>query len=145
LVEHSLGKGEVTGSIPVIGSSKIRYLYELRSRLAFEKALIAVQKVEQYEALRGVIERVFARERVEGLLRTLASSGIPVRKLESMLDRKVFEDLDQQLAKSGQSARGLFDALTPSDQGQLREFYLSTLESVDNAVREKYAKVYRYY
>jgi hypothetical protein len=49
------------------------------------------------------------------------------------------------LAKSGQTARGLFDALTPSDQGQLREFYLSTLESVDNAVREKYAKVYRYY
>jgi len=113
--------------------------------LAFEKALIAVQKTEQYEALRGVVERVFAPERVEGLLRTLASAGIPVRKLEAMLDRRVFEDLDQQLAKSGESARGLFDALTPSDQGQLREFYLSTLESVDNAVREKYAKVYRYY
>ena len=113
--------------------------------MAFEKALIAVQKVEEYEALKGVIERVFAPQQLEALLKKLASAGIPVRKLETMLDRRVFEDLDQQLAKSGQTARGLFDALSPSDQGQLREFYLSTLESVDNAVREKYAKVYRYY
>ena len=113
--------------------------------MAFEKALIAVQKTEQYEVLKGVIERVFAPERVEGLLRKLASAGIPVRQLETMLDRRVFEDLDQQVAKSDQTARGLFDELTSSDQGQLREFYLSTLESVDNAVREKYAKVYRYY
>jgi hypothetical protein len=95
--------------------------------LAFEKALIAVQKVEEYEALKGVIERVFAPQQLEALLKKLASAGIPVRKLETMLDRRVFE------------------ALSPSDQGQLREFYLSTLESVDNAVREKYAKVYRYY
>jgi hypothetical protein len=113
--------------------------------LAFEKALIAVQKVREFEALRGVIERVFAPQRVEILLKKLASAGIPVRKLEAMLDRRVFEDLDQGLAKSGQTARGLFDALTASDQGQLREFYLSTLESVDNQLREKYAKVYRYY
>jgi hypothetical protein len=113
--------------------------------LAFEKALIPVQKVQEFEALRGVIERVFAPQRVEILLRKLSSDGIPVRKLETLLDRKVFEDLDAQAAKSVQSARALFDALTPSDQGQLREFYLSTLESVDNAFREKYAKVYRYY
>jgi hypothetical protein len=92
-----------------------------------------------------VIQRVFAPERVESLLGKLSSTGIPVRKLEAMLDRKIFEDLDQQLAKSGQSARGLFEALTPSDQGQLREFYLSTLEAVDEKVRERYAKVYRYY
>jgi hypothetical protein len=113
--------------------------------LAFEKALIPVQKVQEFEDLRSVIERVFVPERVETLLKKLASAGIPVRKLETMLDRRVFEGLDQQMAKSGKSGRALFDALTPSDQGQLREFYLSTLEAVHNDLRERYARVYRYY
>jgi hypothetical protein len=57
----------------------------------------------------------------------------------------LFEQADLTLAKSGKSARQLYDALTVNDQAQVREFYLTTLEAVDLLLREKYNKLYRYY
>ncbi len=39
----------------------------------------------------------------------------------------------------------LYEALTVSDQAQMREFYLTTLEEVDLPLREKFSKLYRYY
>jgi len=35
--------------------------------------------------------------------------------------------------------------LTGGDQGQIREFYLASLEKVELALRDKYFKVYAYY
>jgi hypothetical protein len=35
--------------------------------------------------------------------------------------------------------------LTVSDQGQIRELYLSKIEEVDPALRARFGKLYRYY
>jgi len=39
----------------------------------------------------------------------------------------------------------LYQALPLSDQAQMREFYLSQLETVDIALRHKFKKLYQYY
>ena len=41
--------------------------------------------------------------------------------------------------------RSCIEALTLSDQAQMREFYLSKLETVDQALRHKFKKLYQYY
>ena len=51
--------------------------------------------------------------------------------------------MDDTLAKSG--AQKLYQALTVSDQAQMREFYLSRVEEVDSALRTKFQQLYRYY
>ena len=38
----------------------------------------------------------------------------------------------------------LYGKMPASDQGQLREFYLTRLEEVEPALRKKYMKIYRY-
>ena len=48
-------------------------------------------------------------------------------------------------AKSDLSAWQLYQALPVSDQAQMRELYLSKLETVDIALRHKFKKLYQYY
>jgi hypothetical protein len=43
------------------------------------------------------------------------------------------------------SAWQLYQALPLSDQAQMREFYLSKLETVGIALRHKFKKLYQYY
>jgi hypothetical protein len=49
------------------------------------------------------------------------------------------------LRQARRSARGLYQELTLTDQGQMREFYLSKLEGVEEALRHKFKKVFQYY
>jgi hypothetical protein len=55
----------------------------------------------------------------------------------------VFEKVDDTLAKLG--AQTLYQALTVSDQAQMREFYLTRVEEVDPGLRRKFQQLYRYY
>jgi hypothetical protein len=61
------------------------------------------------------------------------------------LREKLLEQADRALAKSGKSARQWYDAVSVSDQAQIREFYLTALEAVDLSLREKFKQLYRYY
>jgi hypothetical protein len=60
-----------------------------------------------------------------------------------ILARGVFEKVDAAVAKLG--AQKLYQALTVSDQAQMREFYLSRVEEVEPALRTKFQRLYRYY
>ncbi len=51
--------------------------------------------------------------------------------------------MDDTLAKLG--AQKLYQALTVSDQAQMREFYLSRVEEVEPGLRTKFQQLYRYY
>ena len=53
--------------------------------------------------------------------------------------------MDRGLAASGHSAKGWYDALTTTDQAQIKEFYLFQLEEVSPALRAKFQKLYQYY
>ena len=113
-------------------------------RVPFQQADIAIEKQAEFERLQSAFARVFAAPAVERWLRLLKSRNVPVRDFHRVLREKLLEQSDRVLAQGGKTAQQLYDALTVSDQAQMREFYLTLLEAVDLPLREKYKKLYRY-
>jgi len=114
-------------------------------RPTFQQAGIRIEKLDEFEQLHSALSRVFAPAAVEKFLRLLQRKGVPIRDFPRVLREKLLEKTDSTLAKSGKTAQQLYDALTVSDQAQMREFYLTTLEAVDQPLRERFSKLYRYY
>ncbi len=114
-------------------------------RPTFQQAGIRIEKLEEFEQLHSLLSRNFAPLTVEKFLRLLQRKGVPIRDFHRVLREGLLEKADAALAKSDKSAQQLYDALTTSDQAQMREFYLTTLEAVDQLLREKFNKLYRYY
>src|SRR5271157_1010186 len=115
------------------------------SRVPFQQAGIGVEKLEEFEQLRSALGRIFSANAVESFLRLLQRKGVPIRDFDRVLREKLLEQADPALAKSGKSARQWYDAVSVSDQAQIREFYLTALEAVDLPLREKFKRLYRYY
>ncbi len=113
------------------------------SQVTFQQAGIPLEKGAEFHELRAGIERVFSPAAVEHFFKKLESKGIRIREFEKLLDKKLLERFDPQLKQRG--ARKLYDALSVGDQGQMREFYLRTLEQVDDALRQKFYKIYVMY
>ena len=113
-------------------------------RVPFQQAGIAIEKQDEFEQLRSAIARVFAAGEVEPFLRRLQRKGISVRDFQRVLREKFLEQSDPALAASGKTAQQLYDALSLSDQAQMRELYLTALEAVNESLRRKFNKLYRY-
>jgi len=113
--------------------------------MAFQQAPMQVQKVEEFDQLKSVIERVFAQGVLEKFYRKLQSRDVRVREFEKVLAQRVFEEVDSSLSHSGTTAKQFYGALPVSDQSLIREFYLERIEKVDPRLRQKYQKIYRYY
>ncbi|HKD01016.1 MAG TPA: hypothetical protein VKB77_01240 [Terriglobales bacterium] len=111
----------------------------------FEQAAIKVEKKKEFEELQAAIGRVFAPQKIEGFLKRVESSGIRIRDWDAILTKRVLEGHDQVLARSGASAEALYRRLSLSDQAQMREFFLSRIEEVDEALRHKFKRLYQYY
>jgi hypothetical protein len=109
--------------------------------MAFEQAAIKVEKDREFAGLKAAIEQAFSGEKVERFLKQLDRKGIRVRDLDAVLVQRVLEGASE----SGLNAKQLYDALPLSDQAQIREFYLSKLETVDPSLRHKFKKLYQYY
>ena len=155
MVESQPSKLLVAGSIPVsrskiskrpaamVGANRFRSTEE--ESMAFEQAQIAVQKTEEFEQLRSAIGGVFAAGSIEKLLKKLQGKNVRIREFEKVLDEDIFEAVDSAPARSGKSAKQLYNALALSDQALIREFYLERIEQVDSKLRQRFQKVYRYY
>jgi len=113
--------------------------------VSFEQATIKVEKEAQFAELKAAIERVFSLGSVEKLLKRLDSRGIRIRDFDGVLAKQAIEHVDEKLRKARRSARGLYQELSLTDQGQMREFYLSKLEGVEEAMRHRFKKVFQYY
>lgn len=113
--------------------------------MTFEQAVIKVEKEAQFAELKAAIERAFAPGTVEKLLKRLDRRGVRIRNFDGVLDQQIIEYVDGSLKKGGKTAKGLYQVLTLTDQGQMREFYLSKLEQVEEALRHKFRKVFQYY
>jgi hypothetical protein len=111
----------------------------------FEQAAIKVENEQVFQELRDAIERALSAAKVEQFLKRLESRGVRIRDFEAVLNRGVLEQVDETLARERKTASGLYQALSVSDQGQMREFYLSRIEGVDLALRARFQKLYRYY
>ena len=113
--------------------------------MTFEQAVIKVQKAAQFGELKAAIECAFAPGTVEKLLKRLDSRGVQIRNFDGVLDQQIIEYVDGSLRKNGKTAKALYQDLTLTDQGQMREFYLSKLEQVEEALRHRFRKVFQYY
>jgi hypothetical protein len=111
--------------------------------MAFEQATIKVQKQEEFGKLQAAVGQTFLPENVERFFKQLDRKGIRVRDFDAVLAARALEGAAK--GKSGASAWQLYQALPLSDQAQMREFYLSKLETVDTALRHKFKKLYQYY
>jgi len=109
----------------------------------FQQAAISVQKEQEFNRLKTAIDRVFTLPLVESFLRELKKNNVAVRDFDTVLARGFIDRADSELKKSGTTSTRLYDAVTLSDKGQIREFYLERLEGVDVGIRAKYAQVYR--
>ncbi len=106
---------------------------------------MGVEKPAEFAQLQSAMERIFAAGTVGRFLRLLRQKGVPIRDFDRVLSAKLLEQADATLEKSGKSARQWYDAVSVSDQAQIREFYLTALEAVDLPLREKFKQLYRYY
>jgi hypothetical protein len=107
----------------------------------FQQAAIKVEKAQEFARLQAAVEQAFLPEKAERFLKHLDRKGIRVRDFDAILAQQVLESVGEP----GLNARQLYESLPVSDQAQMREFYLSKLESVDIALRHKFKKLYQYY
>ena len=100
-----------------------------------EQAVIPVADPQAFEAVRGAVETAFSAARVKDFLKSIARAGLRVRDFELVLRKGLL----------GASTAAEYGRLGNGDQGQIREFYLASLEKVAPDLRTKFLKLYAYY
>jgi hypothetical protein len=101
----------------------------------YQQAVLEVADPKTFGAVRGAIENAFSAARVADFLKSLERAGLRVRSFEAVL----------KAGRLGSSVAAEYAKLVNGDQGQIREFYLASLEKVAPDVRDKYFKLYAYY
>ncbi len=101
----------------------------------YEQAVLSVEDPQRFGAVHSAIESSFSTSNVAAFFKSLHRSGLRIRDFETVLQKKVL----------GEAAVVEYAQLGNSDQGQIREFYLASLEQVDPALRQKFFKLYAYY
>ena len=99
------------------------------------QAVLHVADPEPFGVVKGAIESSFSSGHVASFLKTLERSGVRVRDFQSVLNKGLL----------GGSIAAEYGRLGNSDQGQIREFYLASLERVAPELRQKFFRLYAYY
>ncbi len=107
--------------------------------MGFEQAQITVEKQETFAALEARVEETLAPQGIDAFMQGVMRAGFPIRQWEKLLAAGL---LDKQ--GSALTAKQMYADLSESDRGLMREYFLTRIEQVPDAVREKYSKVYRY-
>jgi len=113
--------------------------------VGFKQSAIKIEREKEFGELRAALTRIFAPEKMGQFLKLLQTKGVRIRDFDLVLASGALEQLDEELANSSKTARRLYQELTTSDQGQMREFYLSEIEEVEPLLRARFQKLYRYY
>jgi len=101
----------------------------------FEQAPLTIENPAVFEPVRAAVAASFAPPSVEKFLKQVKSAKLRVRDFETIRERGLLGDA----VKSG------YIQLGNSDQGQVRELYLGSVERVALELRNKYLKLYAYY
>ncbi len=101
----------------------------------FDQPILPILDPPGYGAVRTAIESAFSSSRVNDFLKSLERNGIRIRRFEQVLDKGLL----------GSAIKGEYARLGNGDQGQIREFYLASLERVPRELRNKFFKLYAYY
>jgi hypothetical protein len=106
-----------------------------RSTALYERPVMNVVDAATFAQVKQQIEEHFSAPRVEGFLKSLERAGLRIRNFEAVLAQ----------GKLGAGTQGEYARLSNADQGQIREFYLASLEKVELGLRDKFFKLYAYY
>jgi hypothetical protein len=88
-----------------------------------------------FNSVKAAIESSFSSGKAAEFFTSLSRAGLRVRDFESVLKQGLL----------GAATAGEYGRLGNGDQGQIREFYLASLERVAPELREKFFKLYAYY
>jgi hypothetical protein len=101
----------------------------------FDQPVLPILDPARFDAVRSVIESAFSSSRVAEFLRSLDRHALRIRHFEQVLEKGLL----------GSATRQEYASLANGDQGQIREFYLGSLERVPPELRKKFFKLYAYY
>jgi hypothetical protein len=101
----------------------------------YEKALIPVVDQVPYGEVHAAIASRFAAGNVQNFLRSTERAKLRIRDFEAVANAGLL----------GDTTAAAYKKLGNADQGQIREFYLASVEKVEPALRAKYLKLYAYY
>ena len=101
----------------------------------FVQAAIAVQDDQTFGRVKAAIDDAFSPASVQGFLKSVERARLRIREFEGVL----------QAGLLGSASPAAYAKLGNSDQGQVRELYLASLEKVAPALRQKFLKLYAYY
>ena len=110
--------------------------------MSFSQAQIAVQSTEVFGELKALIENALVEANLDSFLHTLKRCGYKVREFEAVLEDHVLEQVPG--ASASKPAEDLYAELSPSDQGMIREFYLTAIEQIPVEWRRKYQRLFQY-
>ena len=111
----------------------------------FEQSGIKIEKEQEFSTLKQSLERVLAPALIEKFFGKMEKKNVRIREFEKVLVLRLLEEFDETLKGSGKSAKRLYESMPVTDQGQMREFYLTRIEEVSPELRQKFHKLYSYY
>jgi hypothetical protein len=107
----------------------------------FTQAGIGVENRQAFEELRSRIDRALGPA-AEKFLKSMSARRIRIREFEAMVAQGLLRKAAPDASPAGDEE--LYRALTLSDQGQMREYYLTAIEQVPDELRHKFRALYRY-
>ena len=106
-----------------------------RTTALYERPAMDIVDATTFAEVKQAIASAFAPGNVEKFLKSVERSSVRIRSFETVLNA----------GKLGAGAAAQYAKLSNGDQGQIREFYLASLEKVAPELREKFFKLYAYY
>ncbi len=106
----------------------------------FQQAGIGIENRQAFEELRSRIDRALGPA-AERFLKSLSARRIRIREFEALLAQGLLQAAVQDASQARDEE--LYRALALSDQGQMREYYLTAIEQVPNELRSKFNALYR--
>jgi hypothetical protein len=101
----------------------------------YQQPVLTISDPETFNAVKAAVETSFSSSRVADFLKSLERSKLRIREFETVLGN----------GNLGAATAAEYGKLGNSDQGQIRELYLASLEQVAPELREKFFKLYAYY
>ncbi len=101
----------------------------------YQQAALAVMDPQTFSSVRKTIAGAFSPEGAADFLKSLDRATLRVRDFEGVLGKGLL----------GGATAAEYSRLAPGDQGQIREFYLASLEHVPLELRDRFFRLYSYY
>jgi hypothetical protein len=101
----------------------------------YEQPALPIIDPQAFGLVHAAIEKAYSAANVDNFLRSLERGKVRIRQFEQVLKKGLL----------GSSMAASYSQLQNGDQGQIREFYLASLERVTPELRQKFFKLYAYY